>query len=183
MPVTPRYYAEGPEALVVGLAARGDREAFTELVRRRQPMIRGLMRRFCGSRDLADDLAQKVFLKAWRRIRKLDHPDRFGAWIKRIAVNVWIDHQRKHAAEWNCELDDETANAPPASMAESIDLDAALASLPRLVRLCIVLSYNERLTHAEISELTGMPPGTIKSHIRRGSEKLRTRLAAYGAST
>ena len=49
MPAAPGYYAEGPEALVVSLAARGDRDAFTELVRRRQPWLRNLMRRFSVS--------------------------------------------------------------------------------------------------------------------------------------
>jgi RNA polymerase sigma-70 factor (ECF subfamily) len=71
MPATPGYYAKGPEALIVSLAARGDRDAFTDLVRRRQPWLRNLMRRCSGDSTLADDLAQRVFLKAWRNIRRL----------------------------------------------------------------------------------------------------------------
>lgn len=182
MPDTPGYYAEGPEALVVSLAARGDRDAFTELVRRRQPWVRNLMRRFSGDPVLADDLAQRVFLKAWRSIRRLKQPERFGAWIKRIAINEWIDQQRKHGQPFDAEFDDKTVPAPKTSTSEAIDLDAALATLPDPVRLCVVLSYHERLSHTEISELTGLPAGTVKSHIRRGSYKLRELLSAYGDS-
>lgn len=182
MPDTPGYYAQGPEALVVSLAARGDRDAFTELVRRRQPWLRNLLRRCSGDAVLADDLAQRVFLKAWRNIRRLKQPERFGAWLKKIAINEWIDQQRKHSNFHNETLDDGVLSAPKASTTEAIDLDAALATLPDTVRLCIVLSYHERLSHAEIAELTGLPAGTIKSHIRRGSERLRELLSAYGDS-
>ena len=180
MPATPGYYREGPEALVVSLAARGDRDAFTELVRRRQPWLRNLMRRFSGNPELADDLAQRVFLKVWRRIRTLRQPERFGAWLKHIAVNEWIDHQRKHAGEKNQDIDTDTLEGGRDATVERIDLDTALALLPAEVRLCIVLSYHERMTHPEIADVTELKLGTVKSHIRRGSEKLRDALSAYG---
>lgn len=183
MPDPPAYYAEGPEALVVSLAARGDRDAFTELVRRRQPWLRNLMRRLSGSADLADDLAQAVFLRAWRKLPQLRQPERFGGWIKRIAVNEWISQQRKDDAHWSRGYRDEepAAEAPPTALA--MDLDKALAALPSPVRLCIVLSYHERMTNVEIAELTGISLGTVKSHIRRGSRRLRELLAAYGDQT
>ena len=62
----------------------------------------------------------------------------------------------------------------------AIDLDSALAALPHEVRLCIVLSYHEGMTHGEIEQYTGMPLGTVKSHIRRGTKRLQAQLAAYG---
>jgi DNA-directed RNA polymerase specialized sigma24 family protein len=93
----PAYYAEGPEALVVNLAVRGDRDAFTELVRRRQSWLRTLFRRCSGNPTLADDLAQQVFLKAWRTIGKLERPEGFGGWIQQLALDEWMDHQRKYA--------------------------------------------------------------------------------------
>lgn len=61
----------------MGLARTGDREAFGELVRRRQSWIRNLMRRLCHDAALADDLAQQVFLQAWKDIRKLRQPAKF----------------------------------------------------------------------------------------------------------
>jgi RNA polymerase sigma-70 factor (ECF subfamily) len=60
-----------------------------------------------------------------------------------------------------------------------MDLDAALAQLPAEPRLCVVLAYDEGLTHPEIAALTGMPIGTVKSHISRGAERLRELLAEY----
>lgn len=180
MPDAPGYYAEGPEALIVNLAARGDRDAFTELVRRRQPWVRNLMRRFSGDPVLADDLSQRVFLQVWRKIRQVREPERFGGWVKRIAVNVWIDHQRGSDAHQNREYEDGTQPGRQASPSTALDLDRALATLSGPQRLCVVLSYHERMTHDEIAALTGMPAGTVKSHIRRGSRILRELLSAYG---
>lgn len=182
MAVPPGYYSQGPEALVVSLATRGDRDAFAELVRRRQPWIRNLMRRFSGDPVLADDLSQKVFLQAWRKIRQIRHPERFGGWIKRMAVNEWIDYQRKHADERSREYEDGLQPGMHQSPAIAMDLDKALATLPGPARLCVVLSYHERLPHGEIATLTGMQLGTVKSHIRRGSQRLRELLSAYGES-
>jgi RNA polymerase sigma-70 factor, ECF subfamily len=64
-----------------------------------------------------------------------------------------------------------------------IDLNRALASLSAPVRLCIVLSYSEGMTHSEIAELTELPLGTVKSHINRGLERLRIALATEGSMT
>lgn len=183
MPATPGHYAQAPEALVISLAARGDRLAFTDLVRRRQPWLRNLMRRLSSDSHLADDLAQGVFLKAWRRIRQLKDPDRFAGWIKQIAVREWIDHQRRHGGQWDTVYDDDTQSAPAGSTTTGMDLDAALATLPEPIRLCIVLAYHEGMSHPEIAGLTGLPDGTVKSHIRRGSRKLRDLLSAYGGTT
>ena len=180
MPAAPRYYADGPEALIVQLASRGDRDAFAELVRRRQPWIRNLMRRFASDPTLADDLSQRAFLKAFRNIRSLKDPLAFAAWLKKIAVNEWISHQRRSAREWSVDYVEGDLPAPETTPAIGLDLDAALATLPDPVRLCIVLSYHERLSHSEIAELTGLAAGTVKSHIRRGSQRLRELLSAYG---
>ena len=168
------HYREGPEPLIVNLAMRGDRDAFTELVRRRAGWLRGLLRR------LSDDLAQRVFLKMWRRIRSLKKANRFGGWLKRIAINEWIDHQRKRAGTWDEPFDEalqpDIAETPGVGM----DLDSALEELPDAVRVCVVLAYHEQMTHPEIVTATGLPIGTVKSHIRRGSARLRARLIDYG---
>jgi RNA polymerase sigma factor (sigma-70 family) len=181
MTLAPNHYADGPEALVVSLATKGDREAFAELVRRRQSWIRNLMRRCCGQEPLADDLSQQVFLQAWRKLKQVQDPASFPGWLKRLAINEWLQQQRKHDALANTDTEIETA-ATASRTGLAIDLDRALASIPTDMRLCVVLSYHERLTHAEISDLTGFPLGTVKSHITRGSEKLRELLASYGDS-
>ena len=65
----------------------------------------------------------------------------------------------------------------------AMDLDLAMATLPDPVRLCIILSYQARMSHTEIADVTDMQLGTVKSHIRRGSERLRELLSAYDEST
>ncbi|MEX3007498.1 RNA polymerase sigma factor [Hoeflea sp. TYP-13] len=179
MPTARDDYSKSPESLVVGLAQTGDHRAFEELVRRRQSWIRNLMRRCCGDPVLADDLAQQVFLQAWRNIARLQKPSSFGAWLKRLAITAWLQHSRRNDALRDAEVHEEADLPHEGTTGVAMDLDRALSTLPDPVRLCVVLSYHERMTHGEIAELTGLPPGTVKSHIRRGAERLRQRLSAY----
>ena len=182
MPAAPGHYAQGPEALIVSLASRGDRDAFAELVRRRQSWIRNLLRRCCRDPDLADDLAQQVFLQAWRKIRQLREAHKFGSWLKQMAINEWLQHARKNDALRDAARDTDVTLLQRDKTPIAMDLDQALALLPDPVRLCVVLSYHERMSHPEIAKLTDIQLGTVKSHIRRGSKRLRELLSAYDES-
>ena len=179
MPGARDYYPECPEAFLVSLARGGDRHAFAEIVRRRQSSIRNLMRRFCNDRPLADDLAQQVFLKVWLNIRGLKKVEAFGGWLRRIAVSVWLHHLRHRDALRGASglSGDERATRETAGVA--LDLDRALATLPEAERLCVVLSYNEGMSHREIAETTDLPLGTVKSHIRIGARRLQSELDVY----
>lgn len=168
------------ETAIVALAIFGDDGAFSELVRRRQSWLRNLLRRLCHDPVLADDLAQQAFLQAWRSIRHLNSASAFGAWLRRVAVNTWLMHVRAQSPEYPETSRPEPADLP--STGEQLDLDRALARLSTEERLCIVLAYNEGMSHAEISESTSLPLGTVKSHIKRGAERLRTHLEAYRPS-
>lgn len=178
----PSYYARSPEALLVGLARRGNRDAFEELVNRRQLWIRNLMRRCCGDATLADDLAQQVFLQAWRAIPRLQKTSRFAAWLKRLAINTWLQHLRKNDPLRYSDEPDDSMRASEDTTGVAVDLDQALSQLSHDVRLCIVLSYHEGMTHGEIADVTGIRLGTVKSHIRRGTHRLREQLSAYGGN-
>lgn len=185
-----------PEAILAGLGISGDDAAYGELVRRRQAQIRDLLRRLCASPTLADDLAQQAFLQAWRRIRTLRAPGAFGGWLRQIAVSVWLQHVRAQGSR-PAELAPATRadgqNADYAlsattdnqvhepTVAERLDLDRALSQLAPDVRLCVTLAYGERMSHREIAEATGLPLGTVKSHITRGAARLRELLYAYEA--
>lgn len=138
------------------------------------------MRRCCGDFSLADDLAQQVFLQAWKNIPRLQRTSRFRAWLKRVAINVWLQHLRKHDPLKNADECDDALPAQRCDASVAIDLDRALATLSDNVRLCVVLSYHEGMTHGEIAELTRLALGTVKSHVRRGTQRLQQHLADYG---
>ncbi len=169
------------EATVVALAMNGDAAAFGELVRRRQSALRNLLRRLSRDSALADDLAQQTFLKAWRALPQLRSVGAFGAWLRRLAVNTWLEHVRAAPPPAVAMSAEELATVPggAASADAQLDLDRALAHLAPQERLCVVLAYSEGMSHGEISSATALPLGTVKSHVRRGSERLRALLSAY----
>ncbi len=171
--------AAANEISIVLLAMNGDDAAYGELVRRRQDAIRNLLRRLTREASLADDLAQQTFVHGWQSIRHLKAPGAFRGWLRKIAVNFWLQHARSSRLDAALQEDFRTEH-PIASLSSQLDLDAALAQLPRDVRVCIVLAYNEGMSHGEISQTTSIPLGTVKSHITRGSARLRELLQAYG---
>ena len=173
------FLGKSPESVLIGLARTGSRDAFAEIVSRRQNRVRNLMRRCCRDPALADDLSQQVFLQAWQSLRQLEDPNRFAAWLKRLAINLWLQHKRRNDPLRDADPHDPGDAVIEEQPAIALDLDRALATLADDVRLCIVLGYYERMTHAEIAAFTGLHLGTVKSHIRRGTKKLQQELAAY----
>jgi RNA polymerase sigma factor (sigma-70 family) len=173
------------EAVVVALAGNGDAEAFDELVRRKQSSVRSLLKRLSNDRTLAEDLAQQVFVEMWKSLPKLDAPAAFPAWLRKISVNVWLQHfRKKHLLVLDNEAGDLLADSSAAPSHDSgIDLAAALGLLPVPVRLCVVLAYQAGMSHGEIAAETGIPLGTVKSHIVRGSARLRELLRDYGGTS
>ena len=165
------------------LAAQGkDQRAFGELVKRRQGWARALLRRMCSNAAEADDLAQEAFVKAWERIRDLETPAAFPGWFRRIAVTTFLMAKRRQKAQFE-EIDDSSpiadeGSTPEAAAGAKIDLERALAHLSDAERLCVTLNHGEGLSHSEIVEMTGLPLGTVKSHVLRGTEKLRRMLEA-----
>lgn len=172
--------AHAAEAAVVALARTGDAAAFVELVSRREAGLRRMLARFCGDASLAEDLAQQAFIAAWKALPTLREPGAFGGWLKRIAVHAWLAHCRR-AGHDLVQLDEAEAVADPvagwAAVDARIDLARALALLRPAERTCIVLAHGEGMTHEEIAAATGLPLGTVKSHIVRGSARLRGLLA------
>ena len=181
--------SQAAEAALVALAIAGEEAAFSELVRRRQSWLRNLFRRLSRDASLADDLAQQSLLQAWRSLRSLKSVTAFGGWLRQLAINVWLAHLRSAPPRTESlnvsdggRDGDEDAHAPQTvspAISEGLDLDRALAHLSRDERLCVVLAYHEGMSHAEIGVATGLPLGTVKSHIKRGAERLRVVLAAY----
>ena len=171
---------QAPDLLVIALACAGDDSAFTEVLRRRQARVRKFMYHLCRQSALGDDLAQQVFLTAWRSMRQLRSAAAFDGWLKRIMVTTWLEEVRRGKLQTTSEMDAADFAVQHESPMARVDLDAALSTLPADMRLCVVLAYNEGLSHPEIVACTDMPLGTVKSHIARGAARLREILAEYG---
>jgi len=174
--------AEAAEAALIVAAQARDQAAFGELVRRRQGWARALLRKMCNNHAEADDLAQEAFIKAWDRLKDLETPAAFPGWFRRIAVTTFLMAKRRQKAVFEV-IDDASPIADEGSTPESqagakIDLEKALARLSDAERLCVTLNHGEGLSHGEIVEMTGLPLGTVKSHVLRGTEKLRRMLEA-----
>jgi RNA polymerase sigma-70 factor, ECF subfamily len=138
---------QAADPLVIALACAGDDGAFAELLRRRQARVRKFMYHLCRQTALGDDLAQQVFLTAWRSIRQLRSAAAFDGWLKRIMVTTWLEEVRRHKLETTSGVDLADLESHHDATAARMDLDAALSTLPPDVRLCVVLAYSEGLSH------------------------------------
>lgn len=172
--------------LVTKVALFRDHRAFEELVHKYQsPVRRFLLNVTHGDEALSDDLAQDTFLKAWQSISQFRGMASFQTWLMRIAYNTFYDHQRRQRTD-AVSMD---ATASPVVMAlksESpsqgtiMDVRRALSLLGDAERSCITLQMIDGLPIDEIAQITGFPANTVKSHLRRGKEKLKTFLTENG---
>jgi RNA polymerase sigma-70 factor (ECF subfamily) len=159
---------------LTALAAAGDRRAFGELVRRHNAAVRGLLLRMGAESATADDVAQDAFLTAFSRIGEFRGEGAFAGWVKRIAARAYLKRVRKLPLEGEAP---EQAGGGEGDSAARIDLDEALKTLAPAERLCVSLCYGAGLSHGEAAEHLQIPLGTVKSHVKRGLDKLRARLA------
>ena len=166
-------------------AAAGERRAFGELVRRHGSAVRGLLRRMGAQAAEADDVAQDALLAAFERIAEFRGEGTFAGWVKRIAARQYL--RRLQREKRLTALATETASEDEADTGSGdadhrIDLDEALKVLSNAERLCVSMCYGAGLSHGEAAEALNLPLGTVKSHVKRGLEKLRARLAPDGGA-
>ena len=168
------------DAELAALAAAGDRRAFGELVRRHNPGVRGLLMRMGADPSTADDVAQDAFLTAFSRISEFRGEGAFAGWVKRIAARQYVRGWRHRNGEVLESEAEEGSGGGETLAASRIDLDDALRSLSPAERMCVSLCYGAGFSHAQAAEALNTPLGTVKSHVKRGLDKLRVRLAAPG---
>ena len=177
------------EVLVTRTLA-GEREAFDQLVHRHHRALFNYVLRMIGSRDLAADLTQEVFLRAYQALDRFDPAYRFTTWIYRIASNRVIDHVRRRRAVL-VPIDGAAEGARgPVLVANSPNperhllehesasgVGRALADLPAHYRDLIVLRHFQHRSYEDIAQIKGSPLGTVKNRLFRAREALRRRLA------
>ena len=161
-------------------AATGERRAFGELVRRHGSAVRGVLRRMGAQAAEADDVAQDAFLTAFERIAEFRGEGTFAGWVRKIAARLYLrrmQRDRRLGAFATDEIEDEP-DLGGGDADAAIDLDEALKVLGPAERLCVTLCFGAGLSHNEAAEALNLPLGTVKSHVKRGLDKLRTRLAS-----
>ena len=165
------------------LAATGERRAFGELVRRHGSSVRGLLRRMGAQGAEADDVAQDAFLVAFERIAEFRGEGTFAGWVKRIAARAYLRRLQKdrRIGALTAEQADFATDNVAGDVDGRIDLDEALKVLGAAERVCVTLCFGAGLSHQEAADALNLPLGTVKSHVKRGLEKLRTRLAPADA--
>ena len=160
-------------------ARLGDRDAYGDLVARHQGRVRGWLRHLCRDHAEADDLAQDAFVRAWARIDSLKDTSRFAPWLMKIAYNEFLQgrRSRKRRDELMERFAAERAQSYEAATAvehdSALELRHVLSVLSRRERAVVVLNYAYGYSHGEVSQLTGLPLGTVKSLIHRGSRRVR----------
>lgn len=156
------------------------KEQFIELITQEQEPLRRFLRGLCsGDGFRADDLAQEALLKAYLSFERFEGRSRFSTWLFRIAFNCWYDSQKKAGkeSEW-LSLEDNPPGGLPAESEtdrtyEYQQLHQAIANLSLQEQTVVLLFYMEEKSVKEIEIITGMPSGTVRSHLSRGRRHLK----------
>jgi RNA polymerase sigma-70 factor (ECF subfamily) len=159
----------------------GDLESFRVLVHRYEGPLHGLIRNLIADAHEAEDIAQEVFLAAYRRLASYD-PDRaaFSTWLLTIARNKCLNACQRRRPAPRAELPDPAGDgAPDRDLAEAEWfrlLDRALEALPFEQKTAFVLAEIQELPLEEVGRIEGVPIGTVKSRLSRAKSKLRSLL-------
>jgi RNA polymerase sigma-70 factor (ECF subfamily) len=158
---------------VIELVLKGDKEAFNLLIRRWEKPIYSFIVRMIGDRDEGMDICQDCFMKAYRELRTLKDPDRFSAWLYRIAHNACLSRLRKSYGKKWVELDPD-AESPHVPAENRLAVEKALRQLPEDQREVVILKVFQGLKFSEISAIQNAPVSTVKSRLYMAFEKLRS---------
>ena len=165
----------------VALAQAGDTRAFERLYRRHVPRINALCRRMVGP-ELAEDVVQDVFIRAWDKLDLFKGKSAFGTWLYRLAINVCLARRTKAGKRRerfkHDEVAMEQAHGPRDRPNARMDLDRAIDRLPPRAKQVFVLHDVEGYKHREIGDMLGISTGTSKSQLHEARMALREHLTA-----
>jgi len=185
------------DAELVARALKGHQEAFREIVVRFERPVYSLVARMLQDPATAEDLAQEVFIKAFRRLDTYDPQRKLSSWLFKIAHNTTIDYLRRRTPETvplEVGKDDDRGSLAavladgssenPAAAAErrgmARALEQAIARLRPEYRESVVMFYVEGASYQEICEVTGLPLGTVKTNLHRARKELAQQMTDLG---
>lgn len=176
---------ESPRELVER-TQRGDRSAFTELVRLSERSALAIAYAITRDSSAAGDVTQEAFLRVWQQIGRLDDPERFRGWLGRIVRNLATDHLRRRPREISPERYPRLV-VDPIEQVEQQDrrsqINAALAELDEMTRAAVSLRYYQGLSSREIAELLEMTPAAIDMRLSRARTELKEKLGSLDPNT
>ncbi|NEO33977.1 MAG: sigma-70 family RNA polymerase sigma factor [Symploca sp. SIO3C6] len=176
---------------------RPDRIAFAELLRRYQSHVDKVLYHLAPDWQDRADLAQEVWIRVYRNIKRLHEPVKFKGWLSRIASNLFYDELRKRKriarplsldaplrledGEMDWEIASNQANPQEDMTTREFyeQLREAISALPEVFRTTIVLREIEGMAYEEIAQITGVSLGTVKSRIARARARLQSQLQNY----
>jgi RNA polymerase sigma-70 factor (ECF subfamily) len=168
---------ENDDEILLSAVRYGSDRAFNTLIDRHQQPVRTFLRGLLGNESDADDIAQETFLAAWTQAKSFRGQGTVRSWLFSIAWRKakgsqrrWFRTARRATAYHESFLRVEASESPAEAR---ILVRQALMSLPMAQRATVMLCLGSGHTHAEASEMLGIPLGTIKSYVLRGREKLR----------
>jgi RNA polymerase sigma-70 factor (ECF subfamily) len=158
-------------------AQRGDVEAFERLYRAHATRVRALCLRLCADDQRAEESAQDAWVRAWERLPTWRGDAAFGTWMHRLTVNVVLESfraERRRLARVALAGDEDEADAasPAREPGDAVDLERAIARLPRGARTVFVLHDVEGYRHSEIATMTGLAEGTLRAQLCRARRLL-----------
>ena len=181
----PREVRRYDEPGLVDLAREGDVNAFAELVRTYQNEVYTLALRVVADRELAADVAQDAFVRAWRAMSSFRGDARFSTWMDRITINTAFTSRERATRRRTDSLDEihvepEASDPTPEQAGETAglrtELERALASLPASRRVVVVLKDVYDWSHAEIADHLDISVTAAKVRLHRGRRQLREAL-------
>jgi len=181
-----------PDSELVRLAREGDRSAFNALVTKYRNRVLGIAARMLSDRAEAEDLAQDVFVKAYRSLRDFHGNALFTTWLYRIAANSCLNHNQRLKRQrrfTEAAVDSEIAGdgaLDPHGLLEKKQLKAllegAIRSLPEERRIVLILRDIEGQTYEEIAECLGIELGTVRSRLHRARAEVQAIIRASAAT-
>jgi RNA polymerase sigma-70 factor (ECF subfamily) len=167
--------------LAVAIAA-GNADAFEQLVKKYERPVLSTIYRYVGDRVAAEDVAQEVFLKVWRRAKSFKGRSSFSTWLYRVVVNQCLNFRRKRARAKNVPLDEAVAADGPGPE-ERLDgerkaaaVRAAVDKLPARQRIALILSRFEGRSYREVAEIMRTSTSSVESLLFRARRALKKEL-------
>lgn len=159
-------------------ARQGEQAAFAALVREHQAMVFSVARNFLRDRNIAEEVAQDVFLHLYRHLAVIESPEHLKYWLRKVTGHRCIDYARRNKMQ-TVEWEDVSEPAAPVKSADLLlqqTLRRFVATLPEMPRLIVTLRYQEDMDPTEIAQVLEMPLNTVKSHLRRSLAVLREKV-------